>query len=76
MSGGAPGEIVRRSVTVSRHRTSISLERAFWSALEEVARTEGTSIDALVSRIDRRRTGNLSGAVRLYVLDWFRVRAG
>jgi len=76
MPEAAPGEMLKRSVTVSRHRTSISLERAFWSALQEVAAAEHLSVDGLVSRIDRTRSGSLSGAVRVYVLGWFRARAG
>ena len=75
MADGAPGEIVKRSVVVSHHRTSISLERAFWSALADVARAEGASVNQLVSRIDRQRTGNLSSAVRVYLLAWFKARA-
>ena len=50
-----PSQILKRSVAVDRHRTSISLEAAFWSALREVAAVEGLSIPQLVSRIDTQR---------------------
>ena len=66
--------IKKRSVTLAGHRTSLSLEEAFWRALKEAARREGISIDALVERIDRDRRGNLSSAVRVYLLE--RARAG
>ena len=67
---------VKRSFTLSGHRTSISLEAAFWEALREAAEAEGMSLAALVGRIDRsRQNAGLSGAVRVWVLDHFRRRA-
>ncbi len=70
----------KHSLTIARHRTSISLEDEFWEALSEVAREEGKSIASLVGEIDKGRgeTGskdaNLSAAIRLYVLR--KMRAG
>jgi predicted DNA-binding ribbon-helix-helix protein len=64
----------KRSVTLAGHRTSLSLEEAFWDALKDAAREEKTSINALVERIDRERTGNLSSAVRVFLLA--RARSG
>jgi predicted DNA-binding ribbon-helix-helix protein len=62
----------KRSVTIDGHRTSISLEDAFWAELSALARTRGLSLNALVAEIDRDRVaqdlGNLSSALRLYVL--------
>ncbi|MCE9650831.1 MAG: ribbon-helix-helix domain-containing protein [Parvibaculum sp.] len=68
-----PAEI-KRSVSISGHRTSISLERPFWDALKEIACTEDVSVNELVRRIDESRDteGNLSGAVRVYVLAHFK----
>ena len=71
---GDPGELLRRSVVLAGHRTSISIERAFWDALKEIAAAEGVSLNRLVTDIDRARPGNLSSAVRLFVLQ--RARAG
>ncbi len=66
---------VKRSFTLSGHRTSISLEAAFWDALREAATAEGVSLAVLVGRIDRQRgDAGLSGAVRVWVLDYFRRR--
>jgi predicted DNA-binding ribbon-helix-helix protein len=74
----APGN--KRSLTIARHRTSISLEDAFWEALADLARSEGKSIAPLVGEIDRRRSEkpaprpSLSAAVRLHVLE--RIKRG
>lgn len=68
---------IKRSVTISGHRTSISLERPFWDALKELACSQKISANELVRRIDDERDGegNLSSAVRVYVLEQFRQRA-
>ena len=64
----------KRSITVAGHRTSISLEEPFWQALAEIAAARQASLAGLVGEIDRARppSVNLSSAVRLFVLDWFR----
>ncbi len=73
--GAAEGTALRkRSVTIAGHRTSLSLEEAFWRALKHQARTEGLSTAALIEKIDRDRTTNLSSAVRVYLLE--RAREG
>jgi predicted DNA-binding ribbon-helix-helix protein len=64
----------KRSITIARHRTSISLEDAFWQALSRLAKADGRSVADLVSEIDRQREAsrsktNLSAAIRLYVLE-------
>ncbi len=64
----------KRSLTIAGHRTSVSLEEPFWAALADIAKTQGRSIAALVSEIDKTRSdadGNaasLSAAIRHYVL--------
>jgi predicted DNA-binding ribbon-helix-helix protein len=63
----------KRSITIARHRTSISLEDAFWQALSRLAKADGRSVADLVSEIDRQRETSrsktsLSAAIRLYVL--------
>jgi predicted DNA-binding ribbon-helix-helix protein len=66
----------KRSVTINGHRTSVSLEDAFWSELSSIADARGLSLNALVAEIDQARhaPGNLSSALRLYVLDELRRR--
>ncbi|HAX91105.1 MAG TPA: aryl-sulfate sulfotransferase [Rhodospirillaceae bacterium] len=63
-----PSVVVKRSVLIAGHRTSISLESAFWQELTKIAKRRGLSINQLVAEIDAQRTGNLSSALRLYVL--------
>lgn len=62
-------KVVKRSVTIAGHTTSISLEEPFWSALRRLAKVEGRSLAALITDIDERRGTNLSSALRLYVLE-------
>jgi predicted DNA-binding ribbon-helix-helix protein len=61
--------VKKRSVMVGGHRTSISLESAFWEALVRLAAAEGKTIAEMVSDIDAARTGNLSSAIRVWVLE-------
>jgi len=68
---------IKRSVRIAGHRTSIALEAEFWAALKDIAEAERLSLNALIARIDAERLpaeGNLSRAVRLYVLEHFRKR--
>lgn len=59
----------KRSFSIQGHRTSISLESAFWTALKEAAAEEGLTLAALISRIDKERNGaGLSSAVRVWLL--------
>jgi predicted DNA-binding ribbon-helix-helix protein len=62
--------VIKRSVMIDRHKTSVSLEEAFWKALREMARKRGVTISALVSAASRdRQIGNLSSHLRLMVLN-------
>ena len=68
--------IIKRTVTVGGHKTSITLEDAFWSELKEIAQAQGASLAQTVTEIDTRRQrnneNNLSSAIRLYVLGHIR----
>ncbi len=66
----------KRSVVIAGHKTSVSLEDAFWEALKDIAAERGISVNELVADIDSRRGGNLSSAIRVTVVDWLRARAG
>jgi predicted DNA-binding ribbon-helix-helix protein len=68
----AGADLRKRSVLVAGHKTSVSLEAAFWDELRAIARVRNLSLNALIAEIDRAREGNLSSAIRLYVLDWLR----
>jgi predicted DNA-binding ribbon-helix-helix protein len=61
--------MVKHSVRIAGHATSVSLEAAFWSAFLEIAARRGVSINTLLAAIDAERGGNLSSAVRLFVLE-------
>ena len=63
------GTVKKRSVEIAGHRTSLSLEEAFWRALKRIAAQDGVSINRLIERIDRERAGNLSSTVRIYILE-------
>jgi predicted DNA-binding ribbon-helix-helix protein len=66
MADGA--RIIKRSVRIAGHPTSISIEPAFWDALREIAALRQLSVSALVATIDAGRDGNLSSAIRVFVL--------
>ena len=70
--------MTKRSITVAGHRTSVSIEEPFWQALTEIAAERRLSVAAVIATIDRDRPAatNLSAAVRLFVLDWHRTKAG
>ena len=61
-------KVVKRSVTIAGHTTSLSIEEPFWMALKSIAASQNKSISSLIADIDERRGKNLSSAVRLYVL--------
>ena len=66
--------VVKRSIVIAGHKTSVSLEDAFWKGLKEVADDRDVTLSELVSSIDTdRQQGNLSSAIRLFVLDHFRT---
>jgi predicted DNA-binding ribbon-helix-helix protein len=65
--------VAKRSVTIAGHKTSITLEDAFWSGLKELANRRDISVSELLAAIDsEREEGNLSSAIRLFVLDCYR----
>ncbi len=68
--------VVKRSVVIDGHKTSVSLEDAFWTSLKDIASRQGITLSMQISSIDeKRRTSNLSSAIRLFVLEHFRTRA-
>ncbi len=61
--------IAKRSIVIDGHKTSVSLEDVFWSTLKDIAQERGETLSQLVAAIDRHRQhGNLSSAIRLFVL--------
>ncbi len=69
--------VVKRSIVIAGHKTSVSLEDAFWKGLKEIAGGREITLSDLVASIDTdRRHGNLSSAIRLFVLDHYRAQIG
>ena len=65
--------VVKRSIVVADHKTSVSLEDEFWKGLKEIAALRLTNLSGLVSKIDSQREhGNLSSAIRIFVLNFYR----
>jgi predicted DNA-binding ribbon-helix-helix protein len=65
--------VVKRSIVIAGHKTSVSLEDAFWTGLKEIAAERHITLSDMVAVIDQdRRHGNLSSAIRLFVLDHYR----
>jgi predicted DNA-binding ribbon-helix-helix protein len=68
--------VIKRSIVIDGHKTSVSLEDAFWEGLKEIARKRRTTLSALVGTINgERQQGNLSSTLRLFVLDSYRCQA-
>ena len=67
--------VIKRSIVIAGHKTSVSLEDAFWRGLKEIAIGRDKTLSALVAEIDTGRPqGNLSSAIRLFVLDYYREK--
>jgi predicted DNA-binding ribbon-helix-helix protein len=68
--------VVKRSVAIGKHKTSVSLEDAFWRSLKEIAASRQKTCCSLLSEIDQRRqSSNLSSATRVFVLQFYQERA-
>jgi predicted DNA-binding ribbon-helix-helix protein len=69
--------VIKRSVIIAGHKTSVSLEDAFWNGLKEIANTRRRTLSELIEAIDTgREHTNLSSAIRLFILEFYRVRPG
>jgi predicted DNA-binding ribbon-helix-helix protein len=67
--------VVKRSIVLAGHKTSVSLEDAFWTGLKEIANGRHMTLSDLANAIDaQRQHGNLSSALRLFVLNHYRGR--
>jgi len=70
IDGPMKSTVVKRSIVIGGHKTSVSLEDAFWDHLKEIAHAQKWTLSKLVAEIDEgRQNGNLSSAIRLYVLE-------
>lgn len=69
LSGILNTPIVKRSVMIAGHATSVSIEKPFWDAFKRIAEAKNKSINQIITEIDEARSVNLSSAIRLYVLE-------
>jgi predicted DNA-binding ribbon-helix-helix protein len=65
--------VVKRSIVIAGHKTSVSLEDAFWQTFKEIALLRHMTVSELADTVDAgRQYSNLSSAIRLFVLDFYR----
>ena len=75
--GRMKSAVVKRSIIIAGHKTSVSIEDAFWRGLKEIASARDSTLSHMVQAIDLQRAhGNLSSAIRLFVLDYYRNVTG
>mgnify|MGYP000607033710 CR=1 FL=1 len=63
--------LIKKSVTLKKHRTSLSLETEFWEALNKIAENEKSSIQSLISEIDIKRKSSLASSTRVFILQYY-----
>ena len=62
--------LIKKSITIKKHRTSLSLEKEFWDALKIVAKEQRCSIETLIAKIDSNRKTSLASSIRVYLLKF------
>ena len=67
--------LIKKSITIKKHRTSISLEKEFWNALEIVAIQKNSTIERIISDIDLYRNTSLASSTRVFILQYFLQRS-
>ena len=64
--------LIKKSITLKKHRTSLSLEIEFWEALNKIAENEKISIQSLISEIDINRKSSLASSTRVFILQYYK----
>ena len=64
--------LIKKSITLKKHRTSLSLETEFWQALYKIAENEKSSIQSLISEIDINRKSSLASSTRVFILQYYK----
>ena len=64
--------LIKKSITLKKHRTSLSLEIEFWEALNKIAENEKSSIQSLISEIDINRKSSLASSTRVFILQHYK----
>ena len=63
--------LIKKSITIKNHRTSLSLEKEFWDALKIIAKVQKCSLETLIAKIDSNRKTSLASSVRVYLLKFY-----
>ena len=63
--------LIKKSITIKRHRTSVSLEKEFWDALSIISKEKKNSVEKLIFNIDIKRESSLASSIRVFVLQYF-----
>lgn len=63
--------LIKKSITIKRHRTSVSLEKEFWDALSIISKEKKISVEKLIFNIDVKRESSLASSIRVFVLQYF-----
>ncbi len=64
--------LIKRSITINKHRTSLSLESEFWEAIKIVSKIKNCSIESLITQIDLNRKTSLASSTRVFLLKFFK----
>ena len=64
--------LIKKSITLKKHRTSLSLEIEFWEALNKIAENEKSSIQSLIYEIDINRKSSLASSTRVFILQYYK----
>ena len=63
--------LIKKSITIKKHRTSLSLEKEFWDALKIIAKEQKYSLETLITKIDSTRKTSLASSIRVYLLKFY-----
>ena len=63
--------LIRKSITIKKHRTSLSLEKEFWDALKIISNEQNCSLETLITKIDSNRKNSLASSIRVYLLKFY-----
>ena len=63
--------LIKKSITIKKHRTSLSLEKEFWDTLKIIAKEQKCSMENLVTKIDSNRKSSLASSIRVYILKFY-----
>ena len=63
--------LIKKSITIKKHRTSLSLEKEFWDALKIIAKEQKCSLESLITEIDTNRKTSLASSIRVYLIEFY-----